>query len=75
MVSPVRKAVVRVRVRVTPPAVVHKVDVAESLVQLLPGVRIAGQPSHLALRVLVVEVGEVGEVVVEQLARQLPSGS
>ena len=55
--SPVRKGVV------TASAVVNKVDGVKSLIQLLPGVRIAGQQSHLALVVRVVEV--VGRGVVE----------
>ena len=55
--SPVRKGVV------TTPAVVNKVDGVKSLIKLLPGVRIAGQQSHLALVVRVVEM--VGRGVVE----------
>ena len=45
------------------PAVVNKVDVVKSLVQLLPGVRVACQPSHLTL-LLLVEVGVVRVVKV-----------
>ena len=51
MISPVWKGVVT-----APAAGRHKVDVAESLVQLLPGVRVAGQQPHLALPVVEVVV-------------------
>ena len=71
MFSPVRQGVV------TAPAVVNEVDVAESLVQLLPGVSVAGQTSHLALLVEEVVGVEVREVVVMEVGvgrwRESPS--